>query len=259
MSMHIGFFEDMYNKFYIKTLYKPAFINQKALPFIDQQLNELIVDLYPTLRGDASKCSALIRRKLKVMVMKEYFGLPNFKTDTGQDNALARVTLATQSVLKNQTLKCLPAEKFLVQENVPFSKEKERYLKGLDQKKDRDVYQYLNNKTLKDLAAQIDQDMSKAVSLQEIAEFITIKYPNKIHESIKKIEQHQDQGIIGMDPYLKACLALVLLQKNKRFFQAIQLLDAYRTKSQVNNENLAILQPNCLAYQTIFKTITRIS
>lgn len=81
--------------------------------------------------------------------------------------------------------------------------------------------------------------MSKAVSLQEIAEFITIKYPKKIHESIEQIESNQEQGIVGMDVYLHPCLAFVLLQKNKRFFQAIEQLAAYtKQPEQVANGNL---------------------
>lgn len=142
MNISTGFFEDIYNSFYVKIFSNRIFVNQEALPLIDQQLNELIVDLYPTLRGDASQCVPSIRQKLHVIVLKEYFGL-NYKTKTGQENVVAKVNVATQSVLRNQTLKCLPAEKFLLQENVPFSKEKERYLKELNQEKNRNIYPYL--------------------------------------------------------------------------------------------------------------------
>ncbi len=216
---------NVYNKVYL-------YIHEHFDPEIAEK--RLLIDnharnIFKTLNSTASSAEM---RSVKVKIIKAYENLSNISDPDARfftavaktkQNLKMKITVEENSKLEFAgSLKLIPQTKLdLRQKNELFDIKRAVYFKKVndeDPEKSKKLQEFLKMPEMRELARQIDSDMRQGLTLQNFAELIGSKYPDKIKDICTAHNQNSAKKIeLGADDITDACLAMLLLQKGGDF------------------------------------------
>lgn len=208
--MHLNkvknFLSDAYNSIYL--ILNKNFL-KKNYDIIEEKAKELIPNSHPQ--------SNRILRKMQVKLIQ------NSKLVKEKDPK-SKILKSFIKIQREIAINSLP-QRILIpshkNNNLKIEKEKllKKYLESTD-KEDANLKKFLTNPHVIDLAKKMDRDFHEKITVQEFANLISIQY----EEDIEHIFFEEKIKSIGLDICSELNLALLLLQKNDLFIDAIDEL-----------------------------------
>lgn len=213
MGLNINPFKDLYNQAYIQV--NKLVLNKDVLKDMDLKMRECVADL------EFSQPSDKMLRSVKAKIIKEYYNIPKSEKGNLPENL---VITASINATRKLAVHLIPKTPLVLQSDFIFAQQKEKYLQDGVKNSDK-CRLFLASDDIKKIAHDIDKDLTENLTLQQLAELVAIEYKTKIQSAIRKTG-----GEAGADDLAEACLAILLLQKNDRFKDAITQLAGFAEK-----------------------------
>ncbi len=220
MEYTVSFHDRFLNFFYL--IWKSTV---GSFPPLDERVNNCMVDL-----NLSPKCPAYVKKDIKARLIKEYCSL----TPPKEGPVEPHIEAAYQNTLRKATLQLLPSTPIQLTEEANWQKSIQDY-KKTSAYKEASLSKFLESTHFLALATKIDQNMKSPLTLKKIAGLITIEYRNDLQKAIYEITKKE----VGADDLATGCLAILLLQKETKFKNALEQLEAYIRSNDACNHVIA--------------------
>ncbi len=222
MNTNIGILSDLYNRLYLIFGSAPRALTQDQLTLVDQKVQEVVADC-------ELKLTPVLYRDIKVRIIKAH------KTITQNWTFEQKIVWVATKIYNNFVINSIPS-RVLLAEN------KEAGLNFVDNHN-----KYSANPDLKNLAQEIDQRLTKNLTMREFAKLI-VESKEKTNKIVLTIDSSA-----GTDELTEASLFMVSMQKNDRFLPGVKQLNNFAQ----TNKAYAFLHHTCLHYLTTGTALSR--
>lgn len=236
----ISFCQNLYDRIFL-FFYSPGFLLTAET---ENNINKIVRDCITNLDSDYMTVSPDVLRNIKVRLIKEYLSIP-----TNVDE-LTRLISACTNTTRRFAINLVSKGKLSSTNDHNFIELKEKFFneQNFTDQNNLRLDSYLKNDAIQKLAKKIDQDMEKSLTFQSFSQLIALEYKQELQKIIIDLQtKNHSVREPGSGEFADACLALILLQKNNRFHQAIQDLQQYILQNP--DHPFEFIEAACLNYQ----------
>lgn len=222
---------DIYNVVYL-------YINSNVLKGNEEKINNLMLDVFSNSHLEKNDINT---RKIKVVLVKEH------KKENQKDKTIINTINKSYFKIMKQFIKMgikksienLPRTAILIDKkqehkDIQLKRNYKDEILSSQSKENQKLKQFLQSPEIQNLAKKIDSNMHERLTIQDFAEFVTIKLKDDIDDYCFK-----NKIDTSSDNFADIGLALLLLQQNPLFQESIdQLIDIYYNGQAYDNHIL---------------------